>query len=239
MKNAAVAGLTLDGNRDRSQPLDGCRGGGIYLFECANVTIRDCTVCNYNGDGISFQVSQHVTVEDCRHGTTWGTDCTPAADRGIRSCAATARPATVGMACSSAGACVRDGSRTTRFNPTRESASPSATRIRTTSSGDNRITENDSAGVAFRDESSAMGAHRNRFEKNVILDNGIAKSGAAIVIRGEHHDLVFRENVIGYSKPRSDPSAGVRSEAAKGLKADENDFRNVTTRIEVEKKRAQ
>jgi hypothetical protein len=28
------------------------------------------------------------------------------------------------------------------------------------------------------------------------------------------------------------------SESAKGLKADDNDFRNVTTRIEVEKKQA-
>jgi hypothetical protein len=49
---------------------------------------------------------------------------------------------------------------------------------------------------------------------------------------------VFRANVIGYSKPQSGATSGLRaSPSAKGLKADNNDFRNVTTRIEVEKKR--
>jgi len=65
VKNVVVEGLTLDGNRDKAQPLDGCRGGGIYLFECADVAIRKCTVCNYNGDGISLQASERVTVDDC------------------------------------------------------------------------------------------------------------------------------------------------------------------------------
>jgi hypothetical protein len=105
---------------------------------------------------------------------------------------------------------------------------------------DNHITANGSAGITFRNESEAMGAHRNRFEKNVILDNGKAPSGVAIVINGEHHDLVFRDNVIGYSKPQSGASTGVRASAsAKGLRANENDFRNVTTKIETAKKRDQ
>jgi parallel beta-helix repeat protein len=35
------------------------------LFECEDVTVRNCTVRHYPGDGISFQVSQRITVEDC------------------------------------------------------------------------------------------------------------------------------------------------------------------------------
>ena len=65
VRDATVADLTIEGNRDRRLPLDGCRGGGIYLFECEDVTIRGCAVRGYNGDGISFQVSQRVTVEGC------------------------------------------------------------------------------------------------------------------------------------------------------------------------------
>jgi parallel beta-helix repeat protein len=239
VKNAAVEGLTLDGNRDRAQPLDGCRGGGIYLFECTDVTIRACTVCNYNGDGISFQVSQRVTVEDCLardnagHGLHPGSGSQHPVVRRNRS---------TGNGRDGMFVCwrVRQG----RFEDnTIQSNKGVGISIGHKDSDNlfcnNCITDNDAAGVAFRDESAAMGAHRNRFEKNVILDNGVSKSGIAIVIRGEHHDLVFRENVIGYTKPRSGPSAGVRaSEAARGLKADENDFRNVTTRIEVKKKRA-
>src|SRR5690606_8135767 len=56
VKNVVVEGLTIDGNRERAQPLNGCRGGGIYLFESDHVVIRDCHVKNYDGDGISFQV---------------------------------------------------------------------------------------------------------------------------------------------------------------------------------------
>ena len=58
------------------------------------------------------------------------------------------------------------------------------------------------------------------------------------IIHGVHHDVVFRDNVIGFSKSGSAAHIGIRvSAAAKGLKADDNDFQNVATRIEVEKKR--
>ena len=63
VKGAAVEGLTVEGNGERAGGVDGCRAGGVYLFRCEDVTIRNCTVRGYNGDGISFQVSQRVTVE--------------------------------------------------------------------------------------------------------------------------------------------------------------------------------
>src|SRR5262249_30096612 len=65
VKNVVLDGLTIDGNRARAENLNGCKGGGIYLFECEAVTIRSCAVRDYNGDGISFQVSDRVTVEEC------------------------------------------------------------------------------------------------------------------------------------------------------------------------------
>jgi hypothetical protein len=240
VKNAAVEGLTLDGNRDKAQSLDGCRGGGIYLFECADVAIRNCTVCDYNGDGISFQVSQRVTVEDCLvknnagHGLHPGSGSQHPVVRRNRS---------MGNGQDGMFVCwrVQQG----RFEEnTIESNKGTGISIGHKDADnlfrDNHITANDAAGITFRKESKAMGAHRNRFEKNVILDNGTAPSAVAVVIDGEHYDLLFRDNVIGYSKPRSGASTGVRASAsAKGLRADENDFRNVTTKIEAAKKRDQ
>jgi parallel beta-helix repeat protein len=238
VKNAAVEGLTLDGNRDKAQALDGCRGGGIYLFECADVAIRKCTVSNYNGDGISFQVSQRVTVEDCLvknnagHGLHPGSGSQHPVVRHNRS---------TGNGQDGMYVCwrVRHGLFEDNAIQANKGAGISiGHKDADNLFRDNHITANDSAGITFRKESEAMGAHRNRFEKNVILDNGGERSGVAIVIDGEHHDLLFRDNVIGYSKPRSGASTGVRATAsAKGLRADENDFRNVTTRIEVAKKR--
>src|SRR5947209_4672153 len=65
VKDVVVEGLTIDGQSPKAKRLDGCRGGGIYLFQCAAVTVRNCVVRSYYGDGISFQVSEQVTIEDC------------------------------------------------------------------------------------------------------------------------------------------------------------------------------
>src|SRR3954469_22784284 len=65
LEGAVVENLIIDGNKDQNVHLDGCRGGGIFLYRGFGSVIRDCTVRNYNGDGISFQQSNDVTVERC------------------------------------------------------------------------------------------------------------------------------------------------------------------------------
>jgi parallel beta-helix repeat protein len=237
VKHATVEGLTIDGNRERAQPLDGCRGGGIYLFDCEDVTVRDCTVRGYNGDGISFQVSQRVTVEDCRLENNAG--------HGLHPGSGSQRPVvrrnrSTGNGQDGLFVCwrVRHGQfEDNSLQGNRRSGLSIGHKDSDNLFRGNQILGNDSAGITFRNETEPMGAHRNRFEKNVVLDNGGGGPAAAVVIRGEHHDLVFRENVIGYSQPRSGATVGIRaSELAKGLKADENDFRNVTTPVVIEKR---
>jgi hypothetical protein len=102
---------------------------------------------------------------------------------------------------------------------------------------DNAITSNGTAGVLFRRESEAMGAHRNVFENNRILDNGNGKSersAAAVIIDGPHHDLVFRGNTIGNSKPDTGPNTGILvASEARNLRADEKQFVNVEKRVET------
>jgi len=85
-----------------------------------------------------------------------------------------------------------------------------------------------------------MGAHRNVFENNRILDNAAGKergsAGAAIVIQGPHHDLVFRGNEIGNSKADTAPGVGILvSPEAQNLQASGEQFVNVQTRIETKK----
>ena len=96
---------------------------------------------------------------------------------------------------------------------------------------DNTIAGNDGAGILFHEESEAMGAHRNVFEGNRILDNGRASGSgpvASIQIRGPHRDLVFRGNTIGTTAPGSAPGVGIlRGDQATGLRSEENRFLNV------------
>ena len=95
------------------------------------------------------------------------------------------------------------------------------------------VTENASAGVLFRNEDEAMGAHRNVFEDNRILNNGTSgKAAACIEIRGTHHDLVFRRNTIGNEKPIASPTVGISADKSAGdVKSEQNRFLNLKTEV--------
>ncbi len=85
-----------------------------------------------------------------------------------------------------------------------------------------------------------MGAHRNVFEENRIVDNGHSAKGsaarAAIVMRGHHHDVVFRRNTIGNSSPGTPAGAGIlASPQATGLVVEANEFVNVKAEVERDK----
>ena len=65
VEGVCIQDLIIEGNREHNVPLDGCRGGGIYLYRAPRCVIERCRVRNYAGDGISFQQSDDVTVSDC------------------------------------------------------------------------------------------------------------------------------------------------------------------------------
>src|SRR5690606_35214925 len=68
----------------------------------------------------------------------------------------------------------------------------------------NTIKENRRYGILFRDEVESLAAHRNRFEKNTIMDNGGDQDGAGVLILGETGGLEFRRNVIADSRVGDD-----------------------------------
>lgn len=101
----------------------------------------------------------------------------------------------------------------------------------------NRILTNAKPGIEFRDEPAATGAHRNRFEQNIVLDNGprdgkTESEQAAVVIRGHHNDLVFRQNTIGHEKPTDKQNIGILvSRHATGFQSADNQFQHVETDV--------
>jgi hypothetical protein len=102
----------------------------------------------------------------------------------------------------------------------------------------NRIISNARPGIEFREEPAEAGAHRNRFERNIVLNNGPSdkKEEAAVVIRGHHHDLVFRQNTIGHEKPTDKQHVGILvSRHATGFQSADNKFRHVETDVARQK----
>ncbi len=228
VKNASVEGLTIDGNRERCESVGGCRAAGIYLFECEDIAIRNCAVANYDGDGISFQVSQRVTVEDCV--------CRDNASIGIHPGSGSQDPivrrsrsygnGTDGLfVCWRVKRGVFEANALTGNDRHGISIGHKDTDNRFV---ENEITGNARSGVMFRDESEAMGAHRNVFERNRIIDNG-GDGDAPVLMRGHHHDVVFRQNAIGYTDAAVDGRVGVRH-GADVLRLDlaDNEFVNVS-----------
>lgn len=238
VKNATVEGLTIDGQHGRAGRLDGCRGGGIYLFECTAITVRSCVVRGYSGDGISFQVSNQVTVEDCLCENNSGLGLHPGSGSQhpvVR------RNRSVNNGKDGLYVCwrVKHG----LFEKNEIEGNKGAGISIGHKDTDNRfckniIVGNRGPGVLFRNESEPMGAHRNIFEGNRILDNASSEDGkgtqACIVISGHHHGVVFRDNTIGGSRSGSGIVGILCSHESKDLQANQNDFRNVRSEIRTQ-----
>jgi parallel beta-helix repeat protein len=240
VRDASVEGLLIEGTRGRTAcaAMDGCRHGGIYLFECENVTVRGCTVRGFNGDGISFQVSAGVVVEDCL--------CEQNAGHGMHPGSGSRRPTLrrnrlLGNDGDGLFVCWRVQHGLFEENEIRGNRGVGISighkdtdnRFRA-----NRVTGNRGVGLLFRDEPESMGAHRNVFEKNTFLDNGLAGAGkppaACVVIRGLHHDLTFRDNRIGFRSALTAPPPGLLTEKGlRGLTLEGNRFLHVSKELQT------
>jgi len=228
-----IESLVIEGNRQENVPLNGCRGAGIFLYRAFGTVISGCLVRNYNGDGISFQQSNDVTVEDCisEENTSLGLHPGSGSQRPtIRRCVAR-RNGTDGLFL-----CwrVRHG----RFEDNLlEENGRFGISIGHKDSDNllrrNTVRGNKDNGVFFRNESLGMAPHRNRLEENLIENNG----GPEIRIRGSVNDLVFRNNVIRDSRTQDADAEhiGIRIEETVGPVVLEDN--KIETQIPVDDRR--
>ncbi len=63
-ENVEVKDLFIDGNKEENFKADGCNGSGVYIFKSKNVTVDNVIVKNFNGEGISWQITENVTVKN-------------------------------------------------------------------------------------------------------------------------------------------------------------------------------
>jgi len=63
-ENVEVSNLLIDGNKANNFRTDGCNGSGVYVFKSKNVTIDSVVVRDFNGEGISWQITENVTVKN-------------------------------------------------------------------------------------------------------------------------------------------------------------------------------
>ena len=196
IEGARIEDLIIDGNKDSNVHLNGCRGAGIFLYRAFGTVIRGCIVRNYNGDGISFQQSNDVTVVDCisEDNTYLGIHPGSGSQRPrVRNCIARGNGTDGLFLCWR----VRHGlfednilEGNGRFGISiGHKDSDNLLRC-------NIVRSNSRDGIFFRNETLGMAAHRNRLEENIIENNGKGQEAAGIRIRGHTNNLVFKNNII-------------------------------------------
>ncbi len=201
LHDVGVYDLVLDGNRENCPREDSCRGGALNLLRVATVSIGKVTFRNTNGDGLSYQNSPDVTVEDCVFEDNVGGGCHPGSG--------SARPVVRRCVMRRNGGCgmfvcwrVRNGLFEDNVLEDNQQMGISIGHKDT----DNRflrnqIRRNGGSGVYFRNEAEHAGGHRCTIEECVIEDNGTAgphgdQPPAGIRIDGHTNDTVIRTNTI-------------------------------------------
>jgi len=229
--NIRVENLIIEGNKDNNVPLNGCRGAGIFLYRAHGAVIQGCTVGGYDGDGVSFQQSNDVTVADCisEHHAKLGLHPGSGSQRPtIRNCIAR-HNGTDGLFL-----CWRVKYGTFENNILEQNGQFGISIGHKDSDNlfrHNTMRQNNQHGLFFRNETRPMAPHRNRFEQNVIENNG----GAEIRIRGEVRDLVFENNVIRDARDQDTQSIGIQIEENVGSVQLKNN--TIETQVPVDDRR--
>jgi len=65
VNNILIRNLRLVGNGANNEQLDGNYGAAIFMQECEKVDIKNVTIDDFNGDGISWQIVHDVIVRNC------------------------------------------------------------------------------------------------------------------------------------------------------------------------------
>ena len=234
LEGARIEDLIIEGNKEENVSLNGCRGGGIFLYRGFGTVIEHCLVRNYPGDGLSFQQSNDVLVEDCVSEDNAGLGIHPGSGSQrpvVRGCIARRNGEDGLFLCWR----VRHGlfEKNILENNGRFGISighkDTDNLLR-----DNQVRLNHQDGVFFRNETVGLAGHRNRLENNLIENNGLKAEAAGVRVRGETKDLIFRNNLIRDTRPPEArrQSIGIRIDEAAGEVVLEGNTIETTTQVE-------
>lgn len=228
--DVAVEALTLDGNKENNDLLDGNYAGCIFLQDCNRVAIREVEARNYHGDGISWQICHDVVVARCHSHDNTGLGLHPGSgsqrpmmednrlernDIGIFFCWGVKR----GLA---------------QRNELRENRCGISIGHRDTDNliCDNLVADSREVGVLFRPERGHdFAPHRNRLERNRIVNSG-PESGIAIDVQGQVESISLAGNTL-IEERAAMQRIGVRIGAeTKDIELDANEIRGFAKEVE-------
>jgi hypothetical protein len=195
ISSIAIENLVLDGDKQQNDNLDGNYAGCIFLQDCQRIALRGVEARNYNGDGISWQICHDVTVENCRsHGNT---------GLGLHPGSGSQRPVIRGNRLEENDIgiffCwgVKYGlAEKNVIRGNRKFGVSIGHRDTNNLICDNEIIGSGETGVLFRPERGKdFAPHRNRLERNRIVDSG-AEKGIGVDVQGQTESIAIARNEI-------------------------------------------
>jgi len=195
-ENSSVSNLVLDGNRSENFFADGCNSAGVLIFKSKNIVIDNVQVKDFNGEGISWQITENVTVKNCEISGSGNTGLHPG----------TGSPFSV-IENNNVHHNDRDGlficwrvyqSRVTgnKFHHNGRYGICTGHKDTDVIFENNHIYNNKSDGVNLRGERKSNAPHRNTFISNIIENNGTDRGGYGFSINSPASDLVLKENIF-------------------------------------------
>jgi hypothetical protein len=195
-ENVSVSNLTVDGNRSNNYRADGCTSAGILIFKSKNITVDNVHVRDFNGEGISWQITENVTVRNSEVSGNGNMGLHPG----------TGSPFTLiennnihhndvdGLF-----VCWRvyqSQVRNNKFHNNGRFGICTGHKDTDVVFSGNHIYNNGSDGVNLRRETESNAPHRNTFEGNIIENNGTQGSGYGLSINSPARDLLLRDNIF-------------------------------------------
>jgi nitrous oxidase accessory protein NosD len=205
-ENVYVSDFKIDGNKGKNDLLDGCNGGGIAIIKSRHVTVENVLVQDFNGEGITWQITENVSILNCEI-----SGCT---NMGLHPGTGSPNSKIVGnkshhnkvglfLCWRVQHSLVKDNV----FDHNEDYGVSTGHKDSDVTFENNHIFENGRDGVHLRDEDEKNSPHRTIFIKNIVENNGALKGGYGFLIEGRSTDVVLNHNIIRDTKKGTQKAA--------------------------------
>jgi hypothetical protein len=193
--NVLLSDFLIDGSKVTNDLVDGCFAGAVCMIKVSRVTVENLHVENFNGDGITWQITEDITIRNCEcnnclrglHPGTGsinslieGNDSHHNDEDGLFVC----YRVQFGLVINN------------KFHNNGENGISTGHKDSDMRFENNHIYENQISGVFFRNENINNSPHRNVFINNILENNGSTGGGYGFLINGQARDVVLKGNTI-------------------------------------------
>jgi parallel beta-helix repeat protein len=194
--NVKIADLFVEGNKKTNEYINGCRGGGIYIYKSKNCIVENVKVNEFNGDSYSWQITENITIRgsEASNGNGLGFHPGTGSDHSIVENCTSHNNTGDGIFL-----CWRVQNGIFRNNTVFANGDNGISIGHKDTDNlfeNNHVYENAHHGVFFRNENKQNSGHRNTFIKNVIENNGTERESCGFYIGGETHEININNNII-------------------------------------------